>query len=60
MKYIAVLLCVLPVAGCASFKSKTHALFCVGVCVHAEQDTEKKKGDAPKDAAPVDQPPATS
>lgn len=50
----------LLLTGCASFKSKTHALFCVGVCVHAEQDTEKKKGEDPKVPAPVSEQTPTS
>jgi len=59
MKRVALLLAALSTSGCASFKSKTHALFCVGVCVHAEQDTEKKKGEPPAKPAP-EVPPATS
>lgn len=53
MKHVALVCCCL-LSGCTPFKTKTHAFFCVGACVHAEQDVEK--GEAPEDPAPTDDP----
>jgi hypothetical protein len=49
---IVVLVCVVMVfvTGCTSMDAKNKTLFCVLLCIEVE--TEIKKGDDPKDAAP--------
>lgn len=60
MRTLAALLSLL-LAGCGTVKTKTHAFWCIGACMHGEHEKDQKeKGEVPKDPAPVSEQTPTS